>query len=245
MTNFATYPLLYAKNLGKTYENEKVKTPALKDISFSISTGEFVAIMGPSGSGKSTLLHILGFLDRHTEGEYRFEGKTIDDYPPDELARTRNAKMGFIFQAFNLLARATVLENVKLPLLYSDIPETRWNAVAEEAIRRVGMEHRMEYASSQLSGGEKQRVAIARALVQNPQVIFADEPTGNLDSRSGQMVMSAIQRLNEECRHTVILITHETYTAEHAERIIRMKDGKIEKDEKVWHRHKADGAFQK
>lgn len=232
--------LIEVKNLEKVYSTEGVETPALQGVSFEIERGEFVAIMGPSGSGKSTLLHILGFLDKHTNGTYKFDGKALDDYLESELAHVRNRKMGFVFQSFNLLPRSTVLENVKLPLLYSDIEESLWDEMAKKAIEDVGLSHRAHHNSSQLSGGEKQRAAIARALVNNPQVIFADEPTGNLDSRSGKMVMEIIQRLNEEKGHTVILITHETYTAEHAQRIIRLRDGKIESDEKVFHRHASD-----
>ncbi len=237
--------LIEVKNLEKTYHNEGVETPALRGVSFNVRQGEFVAIMGPSGSGKSTLLHILGFLDRHTGGEYRFDGKTIDDYSKEEIAHVRNKKMGFVFQAFNLLPRTTVLENVKLPLLYSDIKESKWDEVAQNAIEAVGLSDRINHESSQLSGGEKQRVAIARALVNDPQIIFADEPTGNLDSKSGQMIMEIIQKLNEEQGRTVILITHETYTAEHAQRIIFFRDGKIESDKKVAHRHKANEKFLK
>ncbi len=233
------------KNLEKIYENESVKTPALAGVSFDIADGEFVAIMGPSGSGKSTLLHILGFLDPHTSGEYRFDGKTIFDYSQDEIAHLRNKKMGFVFQAFNLLPRTSVLDNVKLPLLYSGIKESKWDETAKQAIDAVGLSNRIYHESSQLSGGEKQRVAIARALVNNPQVIFADEPTGNLDSKSGKMVMEIIQKLNEEAGHTVILITHETYTAEHAQRIIQLRDGRIESDRKVEHRHEARDGFIK
>lgn len=237
--------LIEIKNLEKIYSSDGIETPALRGVSFDVSEGEFVAIMGPSGSGKSTLLHILGFLDRHTNGEYKFDGKTIDDYPAKELAHVRNKKMGFIFQAFNLLSRATVLNNVKLPLLYSDVKESLWDKMALKAIDAVGLSHRANYDSSRLSGGEKQRVAVARALVNNPQIIFADEPTGNLDSKSGQVIMEIIQKLNEVEGRTVILITHETYTAEHAQRIIRVKDGLIESDKKVEHRHKADDKFIK
>jgi len=225
--------LIEAQDLRKTYENEGVETPALRGVSFSIEAGSFVAIMGPSGSGKSTLLHILGFLDRESGGTYRFDNKSAEHYTDDELALFRNKKMGFVFQTFNLLSRTTVLENVKLPLLYSDIPESRWNGLAKKAIEAVGLSHRLDHDSSQLSGGEKQRAAIARALVMNPQVIFADEPTGNLDSRSGQAIMEILRKLNEKDGHTIILITHESYTAEQAERIIHIKDGKIEKDEKI------------
>lgn len=224
--------LLDLKNVGKTYYDEELPAPVLKGVSFSVKEGEFVSIMGPSGSGKSTLLHILGFLDKPTDGVYTFDGKVIEDYSDEEIARVRNKKMGFIFQTFNLLPRTTVLENVKLPLLYSGVKESLWNEKAEGAIASVGLTHRSQYESSQLSGGERQRVAIARALVNDASVIFADEPTGNLDSISGGQVMEVIGTLHQK-GHTIILITHETYTAEYAERIIRMKDGRIESDQQV------------
>jgi putative ABC transport system ATP-binding protein len=236
--------LIELKNLEKIYENDGVKTPALQGVSFSIEKGEFTAIMGPSGSGKSTLLHILGFLDRPTSGVYKFNQKTINDYSGEELAGLRNKKMGFVFQMFNLLPRTTVLDNVLLPLVYSGLEEAQWKEKAEKAIREVRMEYRISHETSQLSGGEKQRVAIARALVNNPEVIFADEPTGNLDSKSGEVIMDALQRLNNE-GHTIILITHETYTAEHAGRIIRLKDGMMESDEIVKNRRVANGHFFK
>jgi len=238
-------PIIEVKDLNKTYVNEDIETPALRGVSFSVESGEFAAIMGPSGSGKSTLLHLLGFLDRHTSGEYRFDGKTIDDYSPDEIARLRNKKMGFVFQAFNLLPRTTVLENVKLPLLYSDIKESLWNDLAMKAIESVGLSHRVSHESSQLSGGEKQRVAIARALVNDPLVLFADEPTGNLDSKSGQAVIDILQRLNEKEKRTILLITHETQLAECTRRIILMRDGQIEKDEAVAGQRRAANHFQK
>ncbi len=218
---------------------------ALHGIDFCIEAGEFVAIMGPSGSGKSTLLHILGFLDKQTSGSYHFDDKTLHDYSEDEIARIRNKKMGFIFQAFNLLSRTTVYENVMLPLVYSDIPEEEWDDITKKAIASVGLEHRMEHEPSELSGGEKQRAAIARALVTDPRVIFADEPTGNLDSKSGQVVMEILQDLNERDGRTIILITHETYTAENAARILHMKDGEIERDEKVTHRRNARSHYVK
>jgi len=238
-------PFIEAIDLEKTYHTDDVKTRALRDVSFTVEEGEFVAIMGPSGSGKSTLLHILGFLDRHTGGTYKFMGRAIDDHTEEELARVRNEKMGFVFQAFNLLSRTTVLENVKLPLLYSNVKKEEQEEVARKAIESVGLSHRINHTSSQLSGGEKQRVAIARALVNKPSVIFADEPTGNLDSESGKMIMEIIQRLNEEEGHTIFLITHETYTAEHAERIIKIMDGTIESDIKVNNRHNAKDYFNK
>lgn len=231
--------LIEVKNLEKSYHDDNVETPALLGVSFKIDEGEFIAIMGPSGSGKSTLLHILGFLDRQSEGQYLFDGKTMSQYSDDELAKVRNEKMGFVFQTFNLLARTTVLDNVKLPLLYSGVPESSWESLALQAIESVGLSHRLAHESSQLSGGERQRVAIARALVMNPKIIFADEPTGNLDSKSGLAVMEIIQGLNEKEGRTVVLITHETYTAEHAQRIMKLKDGKIESDTKVAQRHKS------
>lgn len=232
--------LIEARELSKTYAEDGVATPALKSASFDIKRGEFVAIVGPSGSGKSTLLHLLGFLDRPTGGTYRFDGRGIDERTDHELAEVRNRKMGFVFQTFNLLARTTTLENVKLPLLYSDIPEKRWNHLAEEAIEAVGLTHRLHHESSQLSGGERQRVAIARALVLAPEVIFADEPTGNLDSKSGQAVMKILEDLNRVRGHTIVLITHETYTAEQAERILFLHDGELVRDEKVKGRRTSD-----
>ncbi|PIP73961.1 MAG: macrolide ABC transporter ATP-binding protein [Candidatus Lloydbacteria bacterium CG22_combo_CG10-13_8_21_14_all_47_15] len=225
--------LIEARNLEKTYEDGDVATHALRGVSFSIDQGEFVAVMGPSGSGKSTLLHLLGFLDRPTRGAYFFEGKNRNDYTDDESARIRNEKLGFVFQTFNLLPRTSVLENVKLPLLYSDVPEKEWDERAHSAIADVGLSHRISHEPSQLSGGERQRVAIARALVTKPEVIFADEPTGNLDSMSGKQVMGLLQALNEKGGHTIVLITHETYTARHARRALYIKDGNIEKDEMI------------
>jgi putative ABC transport system ATP-binding protein len=233
------------KNLGKVYDNDGVKTEALKSVSFDIRKGEFVAIMGPSGSGKSTLLQILGLLDDYSHGSYHFLDKNIKDYNPQEVANIRNEKMGFVFQSFNLLPNASVLENVKLPLLYSEVPEIEWEDMAKKAVIDVGLEHRMNQEAKLLSGGEKQRVAIARALVNNPEVIFADEPTGNLDSKSGQVVIEIIQKLNKEKGHTVILITHETYTAEYAERIIRLHDGALESDIAVSNRRKSGDNFNK
>ena len=237
--------LIEIKNLWKVYDNEGTKTEALRGVSLDIKKGEFVAIMGPSGSGKSTLLQILGLLDNHTEGSYHFTEKDVGSYNQEEIAKLRNEKMGFIFQAFNLLPHETVLENVKLPLVYSNIPESEWDKRAKEAVISVGLEHRMQHQAVQLSGGEKQRVAIARALVNSPEVIFADEPTGNLDSKSGQAVIEIIQKLHMEMGHTIILITHETYTAEYAERIIRLHDGQIESCENIKNRRIGTGCFIK
>lgn len=231
-------PIIEVKKIIKIYDDGTIKTPVLHGISFSIERGEFVAIMGPSGSGKSTLLHLIGFLDDYTDGSYLFNGKEAKAYTGDEVAHIRNEKLGFVFQSFNLLAHSTVLENVKLPLLYSNIPEEEWDNRALKAIESVGLSHRTSFDSSQLSGGERQRVAIARALVCEPEVIFADEPTGNLDSKSGGIIIDILQRLSKENGHTIILITHETHTAEHAERIIRLKDGLVESDTKVANPHK-------
>ena len=237
--------VIEAKHIAKIYGTEDNSTYALRDATFSIEEGEFVAVMGPSGSGKSTLLHVLGFLDKHTKGEYRLNGKTIDDFTQDELAHVRNKKMGFVFQQFNLLARASVLDNVKLPLIYSDVKEELWDSIAKKRIEAMGLTHRIDHTPAELSGGEKQRVAIARALVNDPDIIFADEPTGNLDSKTGRDVMEIIQDLNKNEKRTVILITHETYTAEHAKRIIYVKDGKVESDKKVEKQRYAHDGFKK
>ena len=222
--------LIEVKNLQKDYVNDDVITEVLRDVSFKVEEGEFVAIMGPSGSGKSTLMHILSFLDRSTGGIYKFEGKDTKDFNDDYLAKLRNERVGFVFQSFNLLARTSVLDNVRLPLIYSKKKD--YDKLAEKALDSVGLSHRLDYFTNQISGGEKQRVAIARALVNNPAVIFADEPTGNLDSKSGNTVMFILQKLNDQ-GHTIILVTHETDTANHAKRIVRIKDGSIISDEKV------------
>lgn len=237
-------PIIKVENLHKQYENEEVITKVLHGISFEIKKGEFVAIMGPSGSGKSTLMHILGFLDTLTEGKYYFNGVDVSTLDDDQLAEMRSKKIGFIFQSFNLLPRTSVLENVMLPLLYDGTPKKARIKKATAAIEAVGLSHRIKNLSNQLSGGEKQRVAIARALVNNPSVIFADEPTGNLDSKSGLQVMKIIQDLNMKNGHTIILVTHEKYTAEHAERIIKIKDGLIESNKVVESRNMADGVSE-
>lgn len=223
--------LLQIENLKKQFVNDKIVTQVLHGVSFSIEKGEFVSIMGPSGSGKSTLMHILGMLDKASSGKFIFDGRDVMTLSDDELATMRNEKIGFVFQSFNLLARTTVLDNVKLPLTYSKNKQDI-NGRAKSVLKSVGLGHRLNYYTNQISGGEKQRVAIARALVNTPSIIFADEPTGNLDSKSGIQVMEILQKLNKE-GNTIILVTHETFTAEHAGRIIKVRDGVIESDEKV------------
>ncbi|KKR19964.1 MAG: ABC-type antimicrobial peptide transport system, ATPase component [Parcubacteria group bacterium GW2011_GWE2_39_37] len=237
-------PLIEIKNLEKEYVSGEVVTKVLHGLSFNINKGEFVSIMGPSGSGKSTLMHILGFLDRLSTGKYLFNNKDVTQLEDDELALLRNEEVGFVFQAFNLLPRTTVLDNVKLPLLYSN-KKGNIDEIATKVLESVGLGHRVNYFTNQISGGEKQRVAIARALVNNPSIIFADEPTGNLDSKSGVQVMAILQKLND-LGNTIILVTHETYTSEHAKRIIKIKDGMIEEDYLVKNRRYAnDGEMLK
>jgi len=237
--------LIKVTNLVKNYYTDDVETKVLRGLSFEIEEGEFVAIMGPSGSGKSTLMHIVGFLDRATEGEYEFEGNNVTEFSDDKLASLRNKEVGFVFQTFNLLPRTSVLENVKLPLVYSGVSVKEMIKRTEDAVKAVGLYHRLNYLSNQLSGGEKQRVAIARALVNNPKIIFADEPTGNLDSKSGSQIMEILEKLNDQGR-TIILVTHEQDTAEHARRIIKLRDGQIVTDEVVNHRRLVkDGELRK
>lgn len=236
--------LIEIKDLEKEYQAEEVVTHVLYGLNFNIAKGEFVAIMGPSGSGKSTLMHILGLLDRATSGQYLFNGRDVTKMGDDELAILRNEEIGFVFQSFNLLSRTTVLDNVKLPLTYAK-KKVDADKSAEEVLKSVGLGHRLNYFTNQISGGEKQRVAIARALVNNPSVIFADEPTGNLDSKSGIQVMEILQHLNN-AGNTIILVTHETYTAEHAKRIIKIRDGQITDDYPVASRRIArDGELLK
>jgi len=238
-------PLIRVRDIKKDYVNEEIVTKVLHGISFDIKEGEFVAIMGPSGSGKSTLMHILGFLDRPTSGFYSFRDKDVSKLSDDELAEMRSTEVGFVFQAFFLLPRTTVYDNVMLPLVYTRFSAQEKDRMVKEAIDAVGLNHRANHTSNQLSGGEKQRVAIARAIVNRPSVVFADEPTGNLDSKSGQQVMEELEDLNEQGR-TIILVTHEKYTAEHAERIIYLRDGLLTSDTTVKERHSAhDGELIK
>mgnify|MGYP001615470670 CR=1 FL=1 len=228
--------LIQLKNITKDYENSGVITHVLRGVSLEVKEDEFLAIMGPSGSGKSTLMHIIGFLDRATSGEYFFGEENTVHFNDDELAHIRNEKIGFVFQSFNLLPRTTVLDNVILPLTYSN--KKNHVDLATKALENVGLGNRLNFLSNQISGGQKQRVAIARALVCDPEVIFADEPTGNLDSKSGATVMSILDRLNKEGR-TIILVTHDRNVAEHAKRIITIKDGEIISDEEVKNRRQA------
>lgn len=218
-------PLINVNNLKKEYCNEAVVTKVLKGIDLTIDKGEFVSIMGPSGSGKSTLMHILGMLEKATSGNYKFENEDVGSLNDSELAFLRNQKIGFIFQNFNLLPRMNVLDNVKLPLTYS-ADKKNINERAKKVLESVGLGERLTYNPNQISGGQKQRVAIARALVNKPSVIFADEPTGNLDSKSSTQILDILKRLNEE-GNTIILVTHDPRTAKYTKRVVNLKDGII------------------
>lgn len=225
--------MIEVKNIVKTYITGEEEFRALDDVSFKIEDGEFVAIMGPSGSGKSTMMHILGALDTPTSGTYFLDGKDVSKMSDDSLADVRKEKIGFVFQSFNLLPRTTVLRNVMLPLVYSGIGEKEREERAKEALFASGLdEGHFKNMSNQLSGGQIQRVAIARALVNDPHLILADEPTGNLDTKTGEIVLGTFQRLNSELGRTVVLITHEQDVAEHADRIIFIRDGKMVEDKK-------------
>jgi len=219
-------PIIQAKHLTKIYKTDTLETVAVDDVSFRVEKGEFVAIMGPSGSGKSTLMHILGALDKPTSGEYILDEEKVEKLTDDELADIRNRKIGFVFQAFNLLPRTTTLKNVILPMIYAGIPREEREERAKKFLKMVGLEDRMNHTSNQISGGQQQRVAIARALVLNPSIILADEPTGNIASAQAEEIMAIFQKLNDE-GHTIIMITHESDIAEHAKKVIHLKDGKI------------------
>jgi len=219
--------LLQLKNITKTYLSGTSEFDALKDVSLKISEGEFISITGPSGSGKSTLMHIIGLLDNPTSGEVILQGKDIARLNESELAVFRNKILGFVFQQFNLLSKTSSLENVMLPLLYSDIPSEKRKNLALEMLAKVNLSSKLKNLPSQLSGGEQQRVAIARALINNPKIILADEPTGNLDSKTGREVMDLLHKSNKEEKRTIILVTHDPDLANEAERILVIKDGKI------------------
>lgn len=218
--------LLELKNVEKVYQMDGVSIHALQGVSLEIKKGEFVSIMGPSGSGKSTLMHIMGLLDTPTAGRVFFEKKDTSRLSEEELARLRNRSIGFVFQAFNLLPRTSALENVSLPLLYAGKSAAEREAAARKALEKVGLGDRLRHTPAQLSGGEQQRAAIARALVTNPSIILADEPTGNLDTKSGKEVMEVLKALNKD-GHTIVVVTHEAHIARFTERIIRMVDGRI------------------
>ena len=222
--------LIHLQGIVKTYEIGTVKVPALRGIDLQIEKNEYVSIMGPSGSGKSTLMNILGCLDTPTSGTYILNDSKVSEMTDDELAEIRNREIGFVFQTFNLLPRATALHNVELPLIYNGTPAGKRRKMAEEALEKVGLADRMHHKPNELSGGQRQRVAIARALVNNPSIILADEPTGNLDSRTGEEIMEIFETIHE-AGNTIILVTHEEYIAEHSDRIIRLRDGLIERDE--------------
>jgi putative ABC transport system ATP-binding protein len=220
------------ENISKVYQVGSEEVHALAGVSLKIDRNEYVAIMGPSGSGKSTLMNILGCLDTPTDGKYDLKGLDVSDMSDNELAEVRNREIGFVFQTFNLLPRANAFHNVELPLIYAGIPSARRREMAEEALTSVGLQERMLHKPSELSGGQRQRVAVARALVIGPSIILADEPTGNLDSKTGEDIMALFHEIYEQ-GNTIILVTHEEYIANHAKRVIRLLDGKVESDQLV------------
>ena len=223
--------LIEVNKLKKIYHLGDIEVPAVRGIDMSIEANEYLAIMGPSGSGKSTLMNIIGCLDVPSEGSYILDSKDVSKLNDDELAEIRNRKIGFVFQTFNLLPRADALHNVELPLIYSGLPRAKRKEMAEDALNKVGLDDRMHHKPNELSGGQRQRVAIARALVNNPAIILADEPTGNLDSNTGEEIMEIFEQLHMG-GNTIILITHEEYIANHSNRVVRLLDGLIQSDEK-------------
>ena len=224
--------LIDVRTLVKTYQIGTVEVNALRGVDLQIKKNEYVAVMGPSGSGKSTLMNILGCLDTPSSGAYELAGEVVSQMNDDQLADIRNRQIGFVFQTFNLLPRANALHNVELPLIYAGIPAAKRRAMAMQALERVGLGDRFHHKPNELSGGQRQRVAIARALINNPSIIFADEPTGNLDTTTGDEIMQIFTELHHQ-GNTIILVTHEEYIADHAQRVVRLRDGKIERDESV------------
>jgi putative ABC transport system ATP-binding protein len=224
--------LIETRGIEKIYQSDGQNTVGIAGVNLKIKQGEFLAIVGPSGSGKSTLLQVLGCLDRPSGGNYLFEGKNIENFNDKELAEVRSKKIGFVFQAFNLMPKLSVIENVKLPLIYKGTTEPERTEIAQKMVDLVGLSERSDFQVTKLSGGQKQRVAIARALVNEPKIIFADEPTGSLDSKSGEVILAFFEKLHK-AGNTIVLVTHESYVAECAQRIIHIHDGKIIKEEKV------------
>lgn len=224
--------IITIEHIAKIYQVGFEEVHALRDVSLTIDKNEYVAIMGPSGSGKSTLMNILGCLDTPTKGLYTFTGSNVSEMDDNDLAAIRNREIGFVFQTFNLLPRSNALHNVELPLIYAGISKDERRERAREALHKVGLEDRMDHKPNELSGGQRQRVAVARALVTNPSIILADEPTGNLDTKTGEDIMALFENLYNQ-GNTIILVTHEEYIAEHANRIIRLRDGLVEKDEVI------------
>ncbi len=235
-----TEALIQVTGLSKDYILGDNVVRALRDVDLTIAAGEFVAIMGPSGSGKTTMMNLLGCLDTPTRGTYLLNGVDMSGLQPDELAETRNTRIGFVFQSFNLLARTSAAENVQLPLMYARLKKAERREAAERVLNDVGLGDRMDHQPSQLSGGQQQRVAIARALVNDPQLIFADEPTGALDTRTGIEIMAIFQRLNREAGMTVVLVTHEADVARFADRVVRFQDGMVISDTRTETREDAD-----
>lgn len=230
--------MIRIQKISKIYKMGTIEVPALKDVSFTIKRNEFVSIMGPSGSGKSTLMNIIGCLDTPTVGTYFLDGIEVEKLNENDLARIRNKKIGFVFQTFNLLPRTAAIKNVELPLIYAGITAKRRHEIARDLLNDVGLGDRLEHSPSELSGGQRQRVAIARALVNNPSIILADEPTGNLDSHAGEEIMKIFSDLHQKGA-TIILVTHERYVAEFADRIIHLFDGMIHNDEKNHHNQRS------